>query len=392
MTKDLNEIIAILKENNFFKDLSDSELKKLAKLADVVTVEKGVCLIEENTVSNKFFVVYEGMVQVEKYSHETQSAHGLAILKAGAIVGELTLIDDTPPSASICTMQTTTLLEFKITDIKRLFHRAPKFCGKVYQSLAQELNQKLRRTNEVTLQALQRQLQEMELRVSMGRFMCGAFISIVIYGFSLNFASNLISSTQISTLITLVLLIALMAPIFLAMKQSRYPLAVYGLTMRNWQHVMKETLWYTFLWLVGTTLLKWVAIKIFTFAHPETLFQPSVSFNPKHAMGIFTFLIGVPLYGLVAVPLQEIFSRCLFQRPLELFLTRNSKVLSIILTAMLFSLLHVYVSIFFAALVFPAALFWGWMFARQRTILGVCVSHIIIGIWVTIVLGLPHMA
>jgi membrane protease YdiL (CAAX protease family) len=32
-------------------------------------------------------------------------------------------------------------------------------------------------------------------------------------------------------------------------------------------------------------------------------------------------------------------------------------------------------------------LFWGWMFARQRSIVGVTVSHIVVGLWANFLVG-----
>jgi hypothetical protein len=39
-------------------------------------------------------------------------------------------------------------------------------------------------------------------------------------------------------------------------------------------------------------------------------------------------------------------------------------------------------------LVFVPGLFWGWLYLRHQTLVGVSVSHLLIGLWVTGVLDL----
>jgi membrane protease YdiL (CAAX protease family) len=36
---------------------------------------------------------------------------------------------------------------------------------------------------------------------------------------------------------------------------------------------------------------------------------------------------------------------------------------------------------------FVPGLFWGWMFAKQRSLVGVTVSHIAVGLWAIFALG-----
>jgi membrane protease YdiL (CAAX protease family) len=71
---------------------------------------------------------------------------------------------------------------------------------------------------------------------------------------------------------------------------------------------------------------------------------------------------------------------------------KHSGLGAIIMSSMLFSAQHLHLpSIAFAVLVFIPGIFWGWLFVRHRSILGVSISHIITGIWAIQILGLNNI-
>ncbi|HGC5656427.1 hypothetical protein SFB48_01050 [Legionella pneumophila] len=50
--------------------------------------------------------------------------------------------------------------------------------------------------------------------------------------------------------------------------------------------------------------------------------------------------------------------------------------------------MHTHLGLTFASLTFIAGLFWGWLFHRQKSLLGVSVSHVILGVWSLFIVGL----
>jgi CRP/FNR family cyclic AMP-dependent transcriptional regulator len=84
----------------------------------------------------------------------------------------------------------------------------------------------------------------------------------------------------------------------------------------------------------------------------------------------------------VFAPFQELIYRGGVQGPLSHFLTgRGRSWLAIIGANIIFSAAHLYVSPGLAVMAFLAGLFWGWLYARQRGLIGVSVSHILLGFW-----------
>ena len=57
----------------------------------------------------------------------------------------------------------------------------------------------------------------------------------------------------------------------------------------------------------------------------------------------------------------------------------------------MFTQIHLHLTPGYAIAVFFPSLFWGALYARHRTLVGVSVSHILIGVYVAFFLGLPLM-
>ena len=92
----------------------------------------------------------------------------------------------------------------------------------------------------------------------------------------------------------------------------------------------------------------------------------------------------------ISAPVQEMVARSGMQSSFMMFLTSRHKVWwSIFLSTFLFSSIHLHVSVILAVLVFPFGLFWGWLYARRPTLVGVSLSHVAIGLFALYVVGIP---
>jgi membrane protease YdiL (CAAX protease family) len=73
------------------------------------------------------------------------------------------------------------------------------------------------------------------------------------------------------------------------------------------------------------------------------------------------------------------------QGPLVRFLTgKHRNLWSILISNLAFGALHLQLSLQYGIIVFIIGCFWGWLYSRNPTLIGVCVSHIILGTWVGI--------
>jgi membrane protease YdiL (CAAX protease family) len=122
------------------------------------------------------------------------------------------------------------------------------------------------------------------------------------------------------------------------------------------------------------------------YAH-RPLFEFSFNLTSQTDSFEVKFLV-ISLY-LVCVPIQELVVRGALQSTMqEVLVGRYNTFWAIILSNLLFSDVHTYISIGFGLLVFLPGLFWGWLYSRHRNLIGVSVSHIIVGAWAIFVVGL----
>jgi membrane protease YdiL (CAAX protease family) len=91
----------------------------------------------------------------------------------------------------------------------------------------------------------------------------------------------------------------------------------------------------------------------------------------------WTFLF---IYILIVVPLQEFVARGSLQGPLEEFLSSKYKVLlAILVSNLLFSTMHLFMSLEIALLTFIPGVYFGWLYSRTHNLLGVWIAHAIVG-------------
>ena len=102
---------------------------------------------------------------------------------------------------------------------------------------------------------------------------------------------------------------------------------------------------------------------------------------------VSTLIIIYVVYSILA-PVQEFIARGVIQSSLQKILVGKNKVtLAIILSNLTFSGFHIHMDMKFAILTLVPGIFWGIMYARQDSLLGPSISHIIIGIFALLFMG-----
>jgi len=84
-----------LREVRLFDGCSDEQLERIARMADEVAVPAGYVLVYEGDWGHEVFVVAEGEAEV------TAGGRMLALLDAGAVIGELAVLNPAPRTATV---------------------------------------------------------------------------------------------------------------------------------------------------------------------------------------------------------------------------------------------------------------------------------------------------
>ncbi|WP_223879039.1 Crp/Fnr family transcriptional regulator [Chitinimonas arctica] len=135
-------MIATLKQIPLFYGLSDDELAHIEASAVAKTYPKGTIIINEGDAGSSMFLLMQGRLKVF-VSDSNGKEYVLAVLGPGEYVGELSLLDDEPRTASVETEEQSTFLVIQKEDFLALLHNHPGIQFKVLVSL-------VRRTRQLT--------------------------------------------------------------------------------------------------------------------------------------------------------------------------------------------------------------------------------------------------
>ncbi len=135
MLKRRSEKVDLLRTVDLFSTLSKRELDELAKRTDEVTVPAGTDLAHQGASGTQLFIVLTGSVAVRR------SNRRVATLGKGEFVGEMSLLDGGPRSASLHTAEETTLLVINRRQFMEVLELMPLVARKVLAGMSSRLRE-----------------------------------------------------------------------------------------------------------------------------------------------------------------------------------------------------------------------------------------------------------
>lgn len=369
-----------MSEFRLLQGLSDRQRRQLEALMRRRTVTPGDVVIREGDHGGELFLVESGWFDVLKGNLR------IAEVGPGGDFGGLALAGDQRRSATVVARQPGTLLRLSVEDIGELSADDPNSSYAVIaRNMLSAHGADLRRSSDDLVQSLREQLAEANKRLKMGSFLAVITIMMCGYGFFLRGSIDAISGVGDSTPITVGILGFYLLTIYVMMRRSGYPLALYGLTLHNWRAHLLESLAWTAVFLTVVTGAKWLAIQFVAAWAGEPLFAFTAIRNHSAGEGL-----GIAALYAVFAPSQEFIARGALQSLFQEFLAgRFVTTRAIVLSTLMFMATHLHLSTAFAMLTLIPSVFWGVLYARQRGLLGVSVSHVLIGLWIVFVLGIP---
>jgi len=129
-----------------FDSLTPEELDVLARHVSHKRVPKGMVLCKEGAVGDSLFYVIEGIIEIRKESFDGRQTV-LAQFNKGATVGEMSLIEDSPRSATATAIDQAELLILTRQNFERLLDSSPFIATKILRNIAKSLSNRLRHTS-----------------------------------------------------------------------------------------------------------------------------------------------------------------------------------------------------------------------------------------------------
>ncbi len=136
-----------LKEITLFKDLSDTELKKVSAIIKEATYRKGAVVWEEGSPQQGLHIIHSGRLRVTRKT-KSGSEQVLAILKKDKFFGELSLLDGRSHSASVEAVEKSKVFVIRKADMDRFLKENPDIAYKIVRDLAIEISEILRSMND----------------------------------------------------------------------------------------------------------------------------------------------------------------------------------------------------------------------------------------------------
>jgi CRP-like cAMP-binding protein len=140
-------MLELLRPIPLFADLSEEELTRIAELCETTCYESGEYIFREGEPGNRLFIIVEGGVRI---SREIPGAgeEALAVLKRGALFGEMAVFDRSERSTDAISHGGTTVLTISRAEFEMLldFNRALAY--KVLWAMVRMLSGRLRSTND----------------------------------------------------------------------------------------------------------------------------------------------------------------------------------------------------------------------------------------------------
>ena len=136
-----------IKELFLFRNLSDEELEVVMKRAFAKDYKKGATLFVEGMPGEVVYIVVDGGIDITKKSKEGKEME-IARLGPGEIVGEMSLIDAGPRSATGRVNADSKLIVITKKSFNEILESDPAIAAKILMELLKVVNRRLRETDK----------------------------------------------------------------------------------------------------------------------------------------------------------------------------------------------------------------------------------------------------
>jgi len=141
------EIIDFFINIPLFEKINGEEVKVVARHMDTIDLNTGDILFRESDKGNYVFFIKEGELDVLKKSETSGKDVTLATLREGQSIGEMSIIDDFPRSATIQAKKRSKLYILSKSAFDMILNKHPKIGIKLLKGISHLLSKNLRETS-----------------------------------------------------------------------------------------------------------------------------------------------------------------------------------------------------------------------------------------------------
>lgn len=372
----------LIRKHPVFYGVGDEDLKVICSFFQDIRVSPGSFVMREGEGQIiRMYLIIKGSMDVIKNvkPSEIEKQIGLQLdqfiiakLSSGDIFGELSFVRGVAKSASILSTTQSYLLAIDRESMSAMEAQYPLITNSMMKNIIGIVGGRLNQTSNQEVKTLRTLLRNSLLSSKTNLFFSYVIGLLCIYNLTIQNITNWSLNANQASLISAAIIVIFGLTMLFMIKQSQLPVKMFGVTMKNWKPALKESVRWTSVIIIFLIAIKWFLIQTVPRYHHLPLFDLHVD----NRYLTFNFL----LYGLHS-PIQEFVARGVLQGSLQHFFTgKNITLRAILVSNALFSATHVHLmSGLLGVIVFIPGLFWGWLYARNENLLGVSVSHLLIG-------------
>ena len=377
---------ALLQKNFLFSEFNELELQKASEQSRQIHLKKGETIEALKACPNEIALITKGRLE-SFYTMEGDNFH-LGILYSNDVFNGPALIERTS-SQQLRALEDTSLLLIKNEIFKNLEKTEKnKFLQLIKKAYAHSINSR-EALNDQLIITIERTNGLLNRKDFSSHYLCIVTLFFFLFLFSLDLIKylsfNLLFDYQQIISAGSIFIFSLVIGYLVQTSNKSY--SYFGIHSKNYKKHIVESLIFTAIVLFSTTLLKAFAIYFHILPEDKNLFEfkKVLSNNPWYGFVFYCLL----------VPVQQFIIRSGFQVPLQTLLAKknNSNIRAITLSSIAFGALHITFGIITTFIMIPMGFLWSILFDRQQGLIGVSVSHVILGLWTIIALdvfGLFH--
>ena len=137
----------LLRKQVIFRDLEDGELARVSELCREQSFVSGEFIFREGEAGNRLYLIVEGEVRISR-TIPGSGEEALAVLKAGAMFGEMSVFDRSERSTDAISNGGTRCLTIARSDFELLLDFNREIAYKVLWAVVRMLSGRLRSTND----------------------------------------------------------------------------------------------------------------------------------------------------------------------------------------------------------------------------------------------------
>lgn len=357
----------LLKSQSLLERLSDEQIEKILQCVQSYTFDKGEVIFEEGETDGNLFFICSGKVQYYKLDKEKEHEFRLGSLSNPNIFGEMSFLDNAPRPCTVIAKSTTTVLVLSKKDLIENVTKSKTIVNIINENIAKLAAKRLEISNKRYISILKRT--EANHRRMQTEFARVFIITVAIMGIAVlmnrllntNLQNVNIYSKQFSWTYLLVIVI----PFIFLVKSSRFSLAEFGISTRNLKQSLTEGL------AISTAGIAVMAL--------SALIYSVVQKTPIASLLVFSVYTPKLLLYLPHTFLQEFMIRGVIQTFLQKFFRDTKGHSSILITSLIFGILHFHFGVAAFFVTFLSSIVFGHIYIRHYNILGVSLVHFILG-------------